>query len=246
MHFVGIGTLVNMALVVAGSLAGMLFGKYLPDRVRDIVMQAAGLVVLFLGLSGLLSAVFTVEGGLISTNHTMVIIISLIVGSALGELINIEKGLETAGNWLQKKLQRGEGGSGSRLAEGFCSCTILFCTGAMAIVGSLNDALLADPDLLYSKGIIDGMTSIIFASTMGVGVLLSAFGVGIYQGAFTALATVLQPFITDAVLAQMSAIGGLIIIGISFNLLGIKKMRVGNMLPAIFLPLLWHVLTELL
>lgn len=245
LHFPGIGTVVNMLLIISGALLGMFFGKRFPARVREIVMQAAGLVVLFIGVSGLLSAVFTVEGDMVVGNYSLMVVLSLILGSILGELLDIEGRLARGGDWLQRKLQKNSHGGSSRIAEGFCMTTILYCTGAMAIVGALNDALLSDATVLYSKGIIDGMTAIVFASTLGVGVLFSAFGVGVYQGMFTLLARLLQPLLTDVVIAQMSAVGSLIIIGIAFNLLEIKKFRIGNMLPAIFLPLLWDALTRL-
>ncbi|MBR5429162.1 MAG: DUF554 domain-containing protein, partial [Firmicutes bacterium] len=239
-HFTGLGTVVNCLLIVAGSLAGMLFGRRFPDRVHEIVMDASGLVVFFIGVSGLLSAVYQIAGEGLTTRYTLLIIICLICGSILGELLNIDGAMQRAGNWLERKLKALSKTGNSRLAEGFCMTSILYCTGAMAIVGSLNDALLADPTVLYSKGIIDGMCSIVFASTMGVGVLLSAVSVGLYQGLMTLLATLIQPLLTEAVIAQMSAIGSLIIIGISVSMSGLKKIRIANMLPAIFLPLLWQ------
>lgn len=246
-HFPGIGTLGNMLLIVAGSLLGMFFGKRFPERIQEIVMQAAGLTVFFIGVSGMLSAVFSVTGGKVVTNFTMLVIVSLIVGSIIGELLNLEGALQRAGDWLQHKLQsRSEGKNGSRLAEGFCIASILYCTGAMAIVGAMNDALLADPTVLYSKGIIDGMVSIVFAATYGVGVLISALSVGVYQGLITALATLVEPLLTDMVIAQMSAVGSLIIVAISSSMLEIKKFRIGNMLPAIFIPLVWYGIQLLL
>lgn len=241
-HFPGMGTLVNMLLIIGGSLIGMFFGKRFPQRVREIVMQASGLVVLFIGVSGLLSAVFTVDGQTVSGNYTLAVVISLILGAIIGELLDIEGHLQRGGEWLQQRM-RGHGNS--RIAEGFCMTTILYCTGAMAIVGSLNDALLRDATVLCSKGIIDGMTAIVFASTLGIGVLFSAFGVGLYQGMFTLLAALIEPLLTDVVVAQMSAVGSLIIIGIAFNLLELKKFRIGNMLPGIFLPLIWDALMRL-
>ena len=239
-HFTGIGTVVNCLLIIGGSLAGMLFGKKFPKRVSDIVMQASGLVVLFIGVSGLLAAVYTVQGDKLSGNYTLLIIICMIVGAIIGELLDIDGAMQRAGQWLERKLKALSKKENSRLAEGFCMTSILYCTGAMAIVGALNDALLADPTVLFSKGIIDGMCSIVFASTMGVGVLLSFLSVGIYQGLMTLLATLIQPLLTEAVIAQMSAIGSLIIIGISITLLEIKKIRIANLLPAIFLPLVWQ------
>ena len=244
-HFTGIGTVVNCLLIIGGSLAGMLFGKRFPERVNEIVIHASGLVVFFIGVSGLLAAVYKVQGDTLSGNYTLLIIICMIVGSIIGELLNIDGAMQRAGKWLEKKLKALSKSGNSRLAEGFCMTSILYCTGAMAIVGSLNDALLADPTVLYSKGIIDGMCSIVFASTMGVGVLLSSISVGLYQGLMTLLATLLQPLLTDAVITQMSAIGSLIIIGISITMTDIKHIRIANMLPAIFLPLIWQGISML-
>lgn len=246
MYFTGIGTVVNVILVLVGALLGLALGRHFPQRISTIVTQASGLAVLFVGLSGLLSAVFSVEGSTLNTSYSIMIIVCMIIGSIIGELLNIDGALQKAGNWLQNKLQKNKDGKKSLFAEGFCHCTILFCSGAMAIVGSFNDALLQNPDVLYSKAFIDGMMSIVFASTMGVGVLFSAVSVGLYQGAFTALATLLMPLLTDPVIAQMSAIGSLIIIGIGLNLLQACKLRIANLLPAMFLPLVWQLITRLI
>lgn len=240
MYFIGIGTVVNALLIIIGSLLGLLFGKRFPERINEIVIQGSGLVVFFIGVSGLLSAVYRVEGEGLSGNYTLLIIICMILGCVIGELLNIDRAMHRAGDWLQLKTKALVHGNNSRLAEGFCMTSILYCTGAMAIVGAMNDALLADPTMLYSKGVIDGMCSIVFASTMGLGVLLSSLCVLVYQGVITALATLVQPLLTQAVVAQMSAIGSLIIIGISINMTDIKRIRIANMLPAIFLPLVWY------
>ena len=239
-HFPGIGTVVNCLLIIIGSLIGLAFGKSFPERVQEIVLHSTSLAVFFIGVSGLLSAVYRVEGHSLTSTNTLLIIICMILGSIIGELLDLDGAMQRAGSWLQKKMKSLLKGENSRLAEGFCAASVLYCTGAMAIVGSLNDALLADATVLYSKGILDGMISIVFASTMGVGVLLSFLSVGVYQGLMTLLATLLQPLLTETVIAQMSAIGSLIIIGISINLSEIKKLRIANMLPAIFLPLIWQ------
>lgn len=243
-YFTGIGTVVNIVAIIVGAVAGLFFGKRFPEKVRLIIMQAVGLIVLFIGVSGLLAAVYTVDGSRLSTNYMMMVIFSLLLGSVIGQLLDIEGHLERAGDWLQGRMKRINHGN-TRLSEGFCMCTILYCTGAMAIVGAMNDALLADPTVLFSKSILDGLTAVIFASTMGMGVAFSCLSVGLYQGLLTLLAALLQPLLTEVVIAQMSAVGSLIIIGIALNLLEIKKVAIGNMLPAIFLPLLWYGLTQL-
>lgn len=245
MYFTGIGTVVNMLLIIAGSLIGIIFGKHFSENIRKILMQAAGLAVLFIGISGMLSASFSVNDGSIHVNFTMMIILSLFIGGAIGQLLDIDGALAKVGQKLQNKLAKKDGGGSSTIAEGFCMTTILFCAGALAIVGSLNDALLSDPTLLYSKGLIDGITSIVFASTLGYGVIFSAITVGLYQGSITALAALIAPLLTDTVIAQMSAIGSIIIIAIAFTMLNIRKFRIGNLLPAIFIPLIRYAITTL-
>lgn len=249
MYFTGIGTLANMLLITIGALIGVFFGKRFPKKIQEILMQAASLSVIFIGVAGALAATFSVSDGAISVNFTMVIILSMFIGGLLGQLLDIEGGLNKLGGKLQDKLVKNKGGAGmeggSSIAEGFCASTILFCTGAMAIVGSMNDALLADPTLLYSKGLLDGVTSIVFAASLGWGVLFSALSVGVYQGVITALAALVAPLLTDIVIAQMSAVGSLIIVAIGFNLMQAAKLRIGNLLPAMFMPLLWHIILRL-
>lgn len=250
MYFTGIGTVANMLLIIAGALIGVFFGKRFPTKIQEILMQAASLSVIFIGVAGALSATFSVNGGAISVNFTMVIILSMFIGGLLGQLLDIEGGLNKLGGKLQDKLVKNQGGGAgiegkASIAEGFCASTILFCTGAMAIVGSMNDALLADPTLLYSKGLLDGVTSIVFAASLGWGVLFSALAVGVYQGAITALAALVAPLLTETVIAQMSAVGSLIIVAIGFNLMQAAKLRIGNLLPAMFMPLLWHIILGL-
>lgn len=243
-YFPGLGTAANMLLILVGAIIGLLVGKRFPQRLREAVVHASGLVVLFIGISGVITALIRVDGGGLSSRFTLTIIISLILGAIIGELLDIEGGLDRAGAWLEKRVVA-VSGKQTQLAEAFCFTTILYCTGAMAIVGALNDGLLGDPNMLISKGIIDGMVSIVFAATMGPGVLFSALSVGLYQGLITALAVAAEPLLTEAVIAQMSGVGSLIIVAISLKMLEIKKFRIGNLLPGMFLPLLWYAITQL-
>ncbi|NLF79807.1 MAG: DUF554 domain-containing protein [Clostridia bacterium] len=256
MYFTGIGTVANMLLIIIGALIGVFFGKHFPQKIQEILMQAASLSVLFIGIAGALSATFSVSDGAISVNFTMIIILSMFSGGLLGQLLDIEGGLNKLGGKLQDKLVKNKSGdsateehagsaANARIAQGFCACTILFCTGAMAIVGSMNDALLADPTLLYSKALLDGVTSIVFAASLGWGVLFSALSVGVYQGLITAFAALIAPLLTEIVIAQMAAVGSLIIVAIGLNLMQAAKLRIGNLLPAIFMPLLWHIIQRL-
>ncbi|MDO4582006.1 MAG: DUF554 domain-containing protein [Bacillota bacterium] len=245
MYFLGIGTVLNMLMIIAGGIIGTFFGRKFPERFREIFMQAAALVVFFIGVTGVIGAAATVEGGKLAISFTMMTIASLFAGSAIGELLNIEGALERGGAWLQAKMKRLFKNEDSHFAEGFCMAGILYCTGAMAIMGALNDGLLADPSILISKGVIDGVTAIVFAATLGVGVLFSCLLVGVYQGTITLAASLLAPLLTETVIAQMSAVGSLLIVAIAFSISDIKKFRIGNMLPAIFVPLLWYAIASL-
>ncbi|NCB62905.1 MAG: DUF554 domain-containing protein [Clostridia bacterium] len=218
-------TLINAFLILVGSLLGLAFKSRISTRFTDGLTHALGLCVLGIGIT---SAV--------TTKDTLCVIICMVLGTLLGELIRIEDRLDSLGGLLQKKLLKGGGG---RFSEGFMNASVLFCVGAMAITGSLNAGLTGDGSILISKGVIDGVTSITFASAMGVGVAFSIVPLILYQGGLTLLASVVGPYLDAAVVGEMSAVGGVIIMGIAINMLGLgkSKIKVGNMLPAIFLPL---------
>lgn len=241
-YFPGIGTVATMLLIVVGGAVGLALGKHFPERQRDIVVQASGLVVLFIGISGMLAAVFRVEGQQLTTQFMLPVIISMILGGMIGEGLDIEGHMDRLGNWLERRMGARSGGS-SRIAESFCASSILFCTGAMSVVGSLNDGLLGDPTILYSKAIIDCMLAAIFAVTLGPGVIFSAITVGVYQGSITALSVAAAPLLTATVIAQMSAVGSLILLAVALKMLEIKKFRPGNLLPGMFIPLIWYGVT---
>jgi uncharacterized membrane protein YqgA involved in biofilm formation len=237
-----------MGAILVGGTTGLLAGKKVSEAVRATVMQALALAVFLIGVGGALSAGFVIENGAISTRHTMMVIASLVIGGISGEIINIEKRLENLGNAIQAKL----GGKGTRsagsqgFAPGFVGASLVYCVGAMAIVGSLNDGLSGNYELLFTKAILDGVSAVVFAATLGYGVVFSAFSVGIYQGLITALAALLAPVLTGPVIEQMSVTGSLLIVGISINLLGMAKIKVGNMLPALIIPPLWYGITCLI
>ena len=174
---------------------------------------------------------------MIGTADTLCVIVCMVIGTLLGELINIEKRMDSVGTLLRNKLIRGE--SNSRFVEGFVNCSVLFCVGAMAINGSMEAGMNGNYDILVSKSVIDGVTSITFAAAMGVGVLFSALPILLYEGGLTIIFALVGRGMDPAVVNEMSAVGGTIIVGIGINMLGLpkEKLRVGNMLPAIFLPL---------
>ena len=224
-----IATFINAGLVVLGSIIGLLFQKKISQRLCDALIIVLGLCVLAIGITSA-----------IGTKDTLCVILCMAVGTLLGEAIDIEKRMDRAGDALKRRLAK-EDGEHSRFTESFVSATVLFCVGAMAINGSLEAGMHGNYSILVSKGVIDGITSITFAAAMGVGVIFSVIPLMIYQGALTLLAAWVGPYLGEAVTAEMSAVGGVIIIGIGLNMLGLprKKLRVGNMLPAIFLPILY-------
>ena len=226
-----LGTIVNCLAIIAGGLVGLLFKNGIPDRYNQTVMQAVGLAVLLVGLKTA-----------IVSDDLLVIIISLAIGALVGEWIGIEGRLEQLGKFLEKKCSKGSNG----FAQGFVTASLIYCVGSMAIVGSLESGLSGNHATLFAKSCLDGIVSIILSSSLGMGVLFSAVPVLLYQGSITLLATVLKPLLVPAVIAQMSGVGGLLILGIGMNMLREKKIKVGNMLPAIFIPLIWFVIQGLL
>lgn len=219
------GTLVNIAAVAVGSLIGYRAGRYLSNRMRTTLMVGLGLAVLLIGLQLALKS-----------QQLMVVIGSLIFGGFIGELLGIEKRLEDFGTALQKRFS----GLGS-VAEGFVTSSLLFCVGAMAIMGALQDGLGDEPTILYAKAALDGVAAIALTSTLGIGVLFSVIPLLIYQGGITLAAELSQSILTDAVIVEMNAVGGLLIVAIALDLLGIKRLPVGNLLPSVFVAigLLW-------
>lgn len=237
---IGIGTIVNALAIMVGAVTGMIIKSGLPKRVKDLIMQAIGLAVIIIGLSGTLQGIFFLDDqGRLGSDHIMLMILSLVIGGILGELVNIENKLERIGDWCQHKLAAKEGD----FARGFITASLMYCVGAMAIVGAFEDGLSADPTILFSKSILDGVTAVIFAASMGVGVAFSAVPVALYQGGITLLAGVLKPLLTEMVIDQISMVGSVLIMAIGLNILEIKRFRVGNLLPAVFIPLLYYFIT---
>ena len=212
------GTLVNTGAVVAGSLLGAMIGKRLPGRVKTIVMQALGLSVILIGLQMALSG-----------TRPLLVIGSLLLGAVTGELMDIEGRIAVVGEWLKRRFRS----ESSTFVQGFVTASILYCTGAMVIVGSIRDGTVGDPSILYIKSLLDGVASIAFASSLGVGVAFSALSVFAIQGAITLLASKLSFLQGPGVIEAVTATGGLLILGIGINILEIKQIRVGNLVPAL-------------
>lgn len=223
-----VGTLVNTASVIVGALIGLLLGNILPERLRDTVMKGLGLCTLFVGISGMLE----------STN-ALIAIISMAAGAVIGELCDLDGHLNRFAAGLEKKIKRGREG-GPSLAEGFVTASLVFCVGAMTIVGALNDGLTGNHEMLFTKATLDFVSSIIFASSLGLGVMLSAAAVFTIQGGIACLASLVAPILQQNpnTVPEMTVVGSILIVVISLNLLGIAKLKIMNYVPAIFLPIL--------
>lgn len=239
---IGLGTIVNVAAVVVGGLAGTFVKNGLPQKFKTIIMQSIGLSVLMIGMSGALQGIYrVVDDGKLDRQFIMTMIFSLVIGSVLGEWIDIEDKLERLGQWFQSKFAKGE----STFAQGFVTASLIYCVGAMAIVGSLEDGLTGNTGTLFAKSILDGVSAIVFAATMGIGVSFSALPILFYQGSITLLAGLVKPWLNDIIISQISLVGSILILGIGLSLLEIKKIKVGNMLPAIFIPFIFYMFQKL-
>lgn len=236
------GTLVNAAAILVGSLLGMLltwlaghFSTLLPagstllaERLKTIIMQGVALCVMYLGISGCLKG-----------NNSLIAILSMVLGALIGELLDLDKRMRSLGDWVQKRTEHlvTNGGQAS-ISEGFVTASLLFCVGAMAIVGALQDGLTGDHSTLFAKSLLDGISSIVFGASLGLGVAFSAVAILLYQGSISLMASFLQPYLGDAVIAEMTCVGSLLIVALSLNMLGLTKIKVMNLVPAIFLPIL--------
>ena len=240
---IGLGTIVNFGAIIVGGALGLVLKRVLAKRIMDTVMQGISLAVMIIGISGTLAAAFIIVDNQIISEHVLIMIISLAVGGLIGELLKIEEGLKSFGALCERKLTKPD--DESTFAQGFVTATLVFCVGSMAIVGSLEDGINRNPDILIAKSVIDGIAAMIFASAMGVGVLFSAFTVAIYQGTITLLSVFLAPFLSEIVIQQMSLVGSILIMSIGLNMLKIGKIKTGNLLPAIFIPAIYHLIMNI-
>lgn len=238
----GIGTIVNVLAVILGSAIGLLIKKGIPQRFQESLMKAMSVSVIFIGIGSTLSEMLTInDDGSISLYGIMMLIVSMALGTFIGELLRIEDRLEALGNRLMKlKIFSGN----AKFTEGFVSSTLMICIGAMAIIGSINDGMLKDPTLLYSKSIIDGVSTMILASSLGIGVLCSAIPMGIYQGLITLAAVIIGDFISPVVLTNLSLVGSVLIFCIGVNLLLGKKVKVGNMIPCLIIAAIYSLVIK--
>lgn len=221
-----IGVLVNTLTVIIGSIMGLLLRKLIPEQWTDFIMKGIGLCTIYIGIDGAL------EG-----TNTLVTIISIAVGALIGVALDLDGHLNHFAERLENRFKK-EGGGGPTIAEGFVTASLLFCVGAMTIVGSLQAGLTGDNTMLYTKATLDLISSLIFSASLGIGVLFAAAFVLVFQGAIVLVAQAVSPFLTDYVVAEMTCAGSILIIALGLNILGVTNLKVMNFLPAIFLPVL--------
>ena len=229
-----IGVFVNVATILLGSTVGLLFRKGIPERISRAMMLAIGLCTLYIGVDGAL------EGG-----NTIVLILSMVFGTLIGTLLDIDDKINRIGQFIERKMKKE--GEKTSIAEGFMTASLLFCVGAMTIVGSLNAGLTGDNTLIFTKSILDLISSCLLASTLGIGVMFAAIFVLVVQGGLVLLAGLMQNVLTDqALIAEITCAGSVMIIALGLNLLGITKLKVANFLPALLLVPLFYKLWMLL
>lgn len=239
----GLGTIINVAAVILGSLLGVVIRGGLKEKTQNILVQACGLATLFIGISGALEQMLVVTEDGIQVTGTLLLICSLVIGGFIGEWIDIEMRLDHVGGRLRNMIKTG---TDNRFVDGFVTSSLVICIGAMAVVGSLQDGLTGDYSMLLSKSVLDFIITLVFASTMGIGVLFSALPLGIYQGSITLLAVFIAPYLTDQMISELSLVGSVLIFGVGINLLWEKKLKVGNLLPALVVPIIYELLKGLL
>lgn len=219
----GLGTLVNSAAIVVGAVAGTLLRRGIPAAWKETILAAMGLCVTVIGMK-------MAQG----SAHLVLVVVSLALGALVGEALDLDGRLTRFGQWLQRRLLGNRSAAtGSSLGEAFVSASLLFCIGAMAIVGAIEDGMAGNHEILFAKASLDGVISVVLASTLGIGVALSAVSVLVYQGAITLLSFWMQQFLTEAVIGEISATGGVMILAIGLNLLGVTKIRLANLIPGL-------------
>lgn len=214
-----LGTIVNVFAIILGSILGILIKSRFPERFNKIIFQVIGLFTITLGITMA-----------IKTNNFLIVAFSLIIGSVIGEIIDIEKYLEKLSEKLKNKLKN----SSDKFSEGFITATLIYCIGPMAILGSIEEGLGNAPNLLFAKSVLDGVASIALSSALGIGVMFSAIPLLLYQGGITLFASYVSKYLSDALIIELSAVGGILLLGLGMNIAEIKKFKVVNMLPSLF------------
>ena len=237
---IGLGTIINTVAVVAGGLLGLLLKNGIAKRFEKILMQALGLATIFIGAGGVLKNMLVLENGSFTTQGTMLLIFSLVIGCLLGQLLDIEDKMEKLGIKLKAAARIK---NDNLFVEGFVTTSLIICVGAMAIVGAMEDGLSGDYSMLTAKAMLDFALVAILASTYGVGAMFSALPIFVYQGIITLIAAVFGAVISDTLIAQLSFVGSALIFCVGVNLVREKTFQVANMLPALLIPVIWEMIS---
>ena len=235
----GFGTVLNVCGIVVGGVLGSLFGDRLGKNYRETLMLANAISVLFVGIAGAMSYMLKVSGGELSTQGTLMLVVSMAAGGLLGELADLDGRSEKLGVWLRHKTGND---SDAEFVEGFVSASLVVCVGAMAVVGSIEDGLTGDWSILAAKAVMDMVVIFVMTASLGRGCIFSAIPVGVIQGTITLLAVLAKPLFTDAAMANLSLTGSVLIFCVGVNLIWGKKFRVANMLPALVFAVAWAFL----
>ena len=238
----GLGVIVNGLVIVGASLAALILKNFIMkfdknnkvEKISDTIMSGLALCIIYMGISGALEC-----------QHVLICIISMVVGGLIGELIDIDKGLNSLGDKIEEKLNKGKTDVSKEkvsISQGFVSASLLFCVGAMAVVGALNSGLFGNNDTLFAKSALDGVSSFLFSLTMGIGVLLSAVAVFLYEGIITCGAFLLKGVLSTAVITEMNAVGSLLILALGINMILKANIKVANLLPAMFVPIIFGII----
>ena len=236
---IGTGTLINVAAIVIGGGIGLIGGKWLNDRTQETLIRGMAVCVLFVAIAGVLEEMLVVQNGVLSTQGTLMLVISMAIGGLLGELLDLDGKLEGFGRWLREKSGNGKD---ARFLDGFITATMTVSIGAMAIVGAVEDGIYGDYTVLAAKSLMDFVIILVMASSMGKGCLFCAIPVGILQGSVTILARLVQPLLTDAALGNLSLVGSALIFCVGLNLIWKKTIRVANLLPALIVAVVYAFL----
>ena len=238
----GLGVIVNGLVIVGASFAALILKKFIMkfdknnkvEKISDTIMSGLALCIIYMGISGALEC-----------QHVLICIISMVVGGLIGELIDIDKGLNSLGDKIEEKLNKGKTDVSKEkvsISQGFVSASLLFCVGAMAVVGALNSGLFGNNDILFAKSALDGVSSFLFSLTMGIGVLLSAVAVFLYEGIIACGAFLLKGVLSTAVITEMNAVGSLLILALGINMILKANIKVANLLPAMFVPIIFGII----
>lgn len=240
---IGLGTIINTAAIILGGLSGMLFGKKITKRFQDTLTSAIAVCTLFIGIAGTLQEMFTVSNGKISSGGTMMMIGCFALGALTGEALNLEKRMETFGEWLKRKTKSD---SDALFVDGFVTASLTVCIGAMAVVGAIKDGLTGDYSILAAKAVLDLIIIVIMTASLGKGCIFSAIPVAVFQGVITLLARLIEPIMTETALSYLSLTGSMLIFCVGVNLLWGKKIKVANLLPTIVFAVIWALIEGLI